>query len=279
VARRFLCFVWLLAACGSGPAPEPERTVRIRLVDGGGAPVDPEGKTVWWAAQADAEFGTPAGLIEDGAIVLRDVPGEPFVVVALPEGFVVPSQGWPRVVIPAGVTEAVVTLDVGATRTIRVVGRQRKETFYTTAHLAATTDLEPSQHSIEEDGTVHITGLREGARYNLFVCELESDRSALVRDLGANEPWPVIELAPARDIRGRVILPKDCGLACVAVMVDRAVMISGRLEDDGLFRIRGVPKGTWTVVAYTTVGDEYVARHTQAKAGGDAFLDLTIPPK
>jgi hypothetical protein len=255
----------VLAACGRDEA----RTLRVRMVDGNG---NPASGVVWWAKDADAKYGTPAR-VKDGEVVLRDLPAGPVVLVALPDGFVVPSQGWARHVIPPDVKETVLVLDAGANRTLRIPGWDAE--WSGLAYLAATGDLEPSQHGVDEDGTLYIEGLRPGVRYNLYVREFETGRYALLRGLPANEPWPQIEMAQGRDLTGRVVLPKGCDSANVAVMVDKAVMMDGRPEEDGTFRIRAVPPGRWTVVAYTTYKDEYYATTVEARTGQPAELDLT----
>jgi hypothetical protein len=273
----------VLAACESGliePDPAPAtRSLRVRLVDGGGRPVEGEGHVVWWAEDPDAEYGTPVGPVVNGEVVLRDIPAGPVVLVALPAGFVVPSAGMPRQVVPAGVQETELVLDIGANRTLRILGWKPEWSGH--AYLAATTDLEPSQHGVEDDGTVRLEGLRKGVRYNLYVREFETDRCWLLRALAANEPWPEIELAVGFEVTGRVVLPPGCEYANVAIMVDRAVMMDGLPEGDGAFRIRAVPGGAWTVVAYTTFRGRYLAATAEVDAadGTPVVLDLTKPSR
>ena len=279
---RWKFLLVLLAACGSGsdPTAPPSnaiRTIAVRLINGDGNPIDPQDKTVWWGVGADAKFGTPVGIIEGDAIVLRDVPDRPIVLVALPEARVVPSEGWPRKVVPAGVTEVELVLDIGATRTIRVLGWRPRS--FGSAYLAATTDLEPSQHSVEDDGTLRITGIRPGVRYNLFVRDIEARKSVLVRDLGADEPWPELEMARAKDIKVTVVPPAGCDFVIVAAMVDRAVLIGAQHEDDGSYTIPAVPPGEWAVVAYANHEGKYYATTAVASAGQSVTLDLSKPQR
>lgn len=271
---RLLPLLLALCACSKpGEAPKPgPRTLRVRLTDAQGVPVAGVGQMVWWADRADAEYGTPVG-VEGAVAVLKDIPDAPVVLVALPTGFVVPSKGWPRKVVPAGVTETDLVLDVGASRTLVVLNVDPKRSGL--VYLAAVEDLEPSQHGIEDDGTVRIEGLREGVSYNLYVRESETDRCALLRALPANEPWPEIELLEGQAVGGRVLFPADCDLVSVALMVDKAAMIDAAPEEDGTFRIRGVPPGTWTAVAWATRGEDYIVKTAEVRAGGSVTLDLT----
>jgi hypothetical protein len=273
-----LAFVLLvLGACRPDPPeevpPPATRAIRVRVVDGSGAPVATEGVLVWWGEGEDAEFGKAVGVDEGGVVVIEDAPGGPVVLCALTGGFVVPSKGWPRKVVPPGVTATDLVLDVGADRTIRVLGWN--EGASGTAYLAAVEDLEPSQHGVEDDGTVRIEGLRPGVAYNLYVREFETGRCALLRGLPAEEPWPEIELAPGRDVTGRIRYPEGCDYQNVAILVDRAVMIDGSVAADGSFRIKCVPDGTWTVVAYTNLDGRYLAATKDVRAGESVTLDLT----
>ena len=248
------------------PDPLPPRDVTVRLVDAEGRAAK---GMVWWAPEG-AEFGTAVGT-RAGVAVLKQVPGEPIVLVALPDGFVVPSEGWPRRLVPAGVAETTLHLDAGATRTLRVLdARQRFGAVY----LAATTDLEPSHHGVEDDGTIHLEGLRPGVRYNLYVRERETGRCALLRGLSADEPWPEIELAQGAPVTGRILLPRGYDMCNVAVLVDGCVLMDGMVEEDGTFRIEAVPPGTWTICAYTNVDGTYVAATAEARTGDPVAIDL-----
>jgi hypothetical protein len=259
-------------------APTPAtRTVRVQLVDLEGKPIGSDGVGIWWA-KPGAEFGTSVGMLENGQAVLENVPAGPIVLCALPDGFVVPSKGWARKVVPNGVTETTLVLSTGVKRTLRVLGWNQGSLGL--AYLAAVGDTEPSHHGVNEDGIICLEGLRPGVKYNLFIREDEGDRSALLRGLPADAPWPMIELAPGRDVTGRVILPEGCTYAVVAILVDKAVMIDGGVvRSDGAFRIRAVPDGTWTVVTYTTFKEKYRATTANVRAGGKVTLDLTMPTR
>ena len=246
------------------------RTLRVRMVDGDGKPAT---GVVWWATHGSAKQGTTAGAVKNGEIILRDLPWNPVVLVALPDGFVVPSEGWPRTVVPSGVKETVLVLDVGANRTLEIPGWDPE--WSGLAYLAATSDLEPSQHGVDDDGTLHLEGLRPGVRYNLYVREFETGRCALLRRLPANASWPEIEMAQGQDLTGHVVFPEGCDSASVAVMVDQTAMMDGPVEEDGTFRIRAVPPGIWHVVAYTTHDDQYFTTTVEARTGEPAELDLT----
>ncbi len=50
--------------------------------------------------------------------------------------------------------------------------------------------------------------------------------------------------------------------------------ISFQMED-GEFRIKAVPPGLWTVVAYVTHGERYFAATAQAEPGKPVTIDLT----
>lgn len=269
MSRKTAAFAVLVLAVGAC-SRDKTRTLRVRMVNGDGKSTT---GVVWWATDVDAEYGTPVGPVREGEVVLRDLPAGPVVLVALPNGFVVPSEGWPRKVVPSGVKETVLVLDAGASRTLRILGWDAE--WSGLAYLAATSDLEPSQHGVDDDGTLRLEGLRPGVRYNLYVREFETGRCALLRGLPANEPWPEIEMRNGRDLTGRIVFPKGCDSANIAVMVDRAVMMDAQVEEDGSFRIRAVPPGRWTVVAYTTYRDQYFATTIEARTGEPALLDLT----
>jgi hypothetical protein len=281
-AAVFLCLFSLLVLCAcealTDPAPAT-RTLHVRVVDSGGKPLQGEGHVVWWAKDPDAKHGTPVRTDENGEVVLRDLPAGPLVLVALPPGFVVPSKGMPRKVVPEDVQEIDLVLDVGARRTLRILGW--KPEWSGLAYLAAVDDLEPSHHGVEDDGTVHLVGLREGVRYNLYLRDFETDRCWLLRGLSVSEPWPEIELAVGLEVTGRIVLPEGCDSANVAIMVDRAVMMDGQMEGRGTFRIPAVPAGTWTVVAYTTFRDRYLAATAEVTVpdGEPVVLDLTKPSR
>lgn len=281
MSRAAVLVVLGLCGCGSDPKPAPKpatRTLHVRLVDGQGKPVEAAGKSVWWAENPEAEYGTPVGPAENGEIVLKDIPAGPVVLVALPDGFVVPSERWPRKVVAAGVLETDLVLDVGDARTLHILGWDAA--WSGLAYLAAIGDLEPSQHGVEDDGTVNLEGLRPGVRYNLYVRDFETGRCALLRGLPADEPWPEFEMAQGQDLTGHIVLPEGCDSWNVAVLLDKAALIDGPVEEDGTFRIPAVPAGAWTVVAYATCGDRYFAATAEVSAGASAVLDLTkAPPK
>ena len=255
------------------PAPSKApatRTLLVRLVDSGGRRTK---GVVWWAKDVRAKYGTPVGTGEYADIELQDIPNEPVVLVALPPGFVVPSEGWPRHVIPAGVTLIDLVLDTGEKRTLRVLNAAPKR--FNQVRLAATTDLEPSHHGIDDDGMIRLEGIRKGVRYNLYVFEYDTGRQALLRNLSAEEPWPSITLTKGHKITGRLVLPKGCEWANVAIMVDRAVMIDTAKNEHGRFEFQAIPPGTWTVVAYTTFRGKYLAVTAQTDPETPAVLDLT----
>ena len=268
------CCALFLAACDKLDRKAPAHaattwTVRVRIVDADGRPVtDTAG--VWWT-KLGQNYGTRVGAI-DGVAVLKEIPAEPFRIVALPDGFPVGSEGWPSLVVRAETDEVTIVLDVGERRTLRVVGRTPEADDLVC--LAATTDLEPSHHGIEDDDTIRLEGLREGVHYNLYVREYETNRCALLRSLAQDEPWPVVELAAGTTITGTIRLPEGCETCNVAVMVDKAAMMDGIRQDDGTFSIPSVPHGRWTVVAYTTHEGHYLARTARVEAGSSIDIDL-----
>jgi len=274
----YLLLLALVVACRQvqqpDPAPVPKtRTMTVRLVDEDGKPVLDVAANLWWSEDPDAEWGNADRDFEAGIAILEDVPSGPFTLCALPPGFVVPTKGCPRKLVPAGVAETTIVYDVGEERTLRILGW--REDASGILYLAAKEDLEPSQHGIEDDGTVRLEGLRSGVRYNIYVRDFDNGRCALLRDLSADEPWPEIELGQGKDVTGRVILPEGYDYANVAILVDRAVMIDGSVASGGDFRIKAVPDGVFTVVAYTNVGDRYHAANRDVRAGESVTLDLT----
>ena len=267
---RFFVTLLVLAGCGAdAPAPPPAtRSIHVRLVDAKG---EPASGNVWWAEDAEASFGK-SNYVSEGTVTLENVPTRPIVVVALPNGFVVPSTGWPRIAIAADTTELTLTLDIGATRTLTVAGWKMGSRG--TVRLAAVADIEPSHHGVEEDGTIELEGLRPGVRYNLYVREDDGDRCALLRNLSADEPWPLVELGPGGTITGRVVYPEGCDWSSVALMVGVTAMMDAQKNDDGTFRITGVPPGTWRVVAYVTHEGDYYDAFAETRPGRPITLDL-----
>ena len=252
--------------------PAPTRSVRVRIAspDGAGGSL-----RVWWGPGRDAVHGTVVMFDPDasGEMVLDGLPAEPVTMCALADGFVVPTTGLPRAVVPAHADSVELVLDRGTSRAVRVRGW--RPGAFGLAYLAAADDIEPSQHGVQRDGTLVLDGLRPGVTYNLFVRDSENGRSALLRGLSFGADWPEIEVAPAKDVTGRVLLPEGRTMAVVALLVDKAVLIDGGpVREDGSFTVEAVPDGTYTLVAYTSDEHRYLAGTAKVVAGGTVTIDL-----
>ncbi len=271
---RAWAFVLLLGACSDSArddarAPDAEastpapRTLTVDVLDGQGQPL--KSCTVWWGESDAPRFGSAVSGY-DSPVALRDLPRSTITIAALPDGYVVPPHGWPRTVVKPDATRVRLTMDVGATRTLRVLGWDGG--FSGDVRFAATQDLEPSHHGIEDDGTIHLEGLRPGMSYNLFVRHRDSHRCALLRGLRSEHPWPEIELGQGYPVTGTIQTPAGCEGGSVAVLVDQCVMIDGSVELNGRFKIPAVPQGTWTVVAYTIHNEKYYAARADVTVRG-----------
>ncbi len=261
------------------PAPQPpprrKRSLRIRVVDEDGSPTGERYVRVWWGEGRDAKHGTPLSFErgEDGAMLLEGLPAVPLTMCAMSGSFVVPTTGMPRVVVAADTKEVVLTLDEGTTRTFRVLGWSAGRSG--AVYMAAVEDLEPSQHSVEDDGTVRVEGLHPGATYNIYIRDHETHDAVLVSGLEFAASWPDVELARGKTVTGRVLLPVRCESPSVALLVDRAVMIEGRVTDDSdEFTVPAVPPGTYTLVAYAVHDGSYLSGTAEVTAGGSATIDL-----
>ena len=140
--------------------------------------------------------------------------------------------------------------------------------------LAAAGEEQPCGSSATKGGEVRFRGLRAGVAYDLYACSGNAGAAAVLLGLRAGDPLFEVDLAPAGQISGKILLPEGDRSGGVHLLVGKASMPGeGRWRPDGSFVLPGVPPGRWTLRARVYAGGKWKEVFAEAESGGTVEID------
>lgn len=186
----------------------------------------------------------------------------------------------PEVRVAAGSEGVVVIADPGLELVVRIDNWPARKPGPTHAYLQRKggSEWENLRASIEPGGVATFRGLEAGTQYALWIPPLQGGLSLWKEALQASSDPLHVSLQQGRSITGRLQLPADAEAVEVeAWLGQRNVVAEGIVNRDGSYEIRGLPEGTWTVVARARRGPERLEARADVAAGGTA--DLVLRPR
>jgi hypothetical protein len=243
--------------------------VRGVLVDGAGQPVAPAMvvRVVGGGEVNHAAFTAPDGRFEfhrvpEGEVVLRaSLDGS----LATAEAIVTAAPAAPEVAF---------VLDLGTEWRVRIDGWAGAvapgHVAYASVYQGAPVRGTPhAAAEVATDGTFVVSGARRGVDYTVWVPS-GGDRYVLASGLRWSAEGATLTTSSGLSITGTVKIPE--GVTGLRVWARRdALNATGEVGADGRYVVRGLPPGSWTVVA-----DAVSSWHAEAPATAGGEADLTL---
>ena len=260
----------------------PASALRGVVLDTEGKPVT--GARVWWT-QGDTTNGP--GLVQVGDDGTFEIPHLPPGSIRLRAELVEGILTGPSAVAPTwteastGGDKVTLTIDLGLSLDVVVEnwpedrGPQRRSVRAQLLREGAELGTGMAFAQVNSTGRTRFRGLRREDRYTLWVGPV-GDSSVLKRGVIAGQEIRV-RLVPGGSITVRLEgVPSGATSMGVQAEAD-GVRVAAERQDDGTYRIRGLPEGRWTVRAFG--GGGKAPRVTaQAEAATGAEVTLTLQP-
>jgi hypothetical protein len=246
---------------------------------------DAQGKPVAEARLQRKRDGSWSGerLDADGTFRIRGLEAGPVTLRATGPGRRRDEKDATEVTVPAGTENVVLVVDAGLTLTVRIANASER----TSGRIRVTLlrwekerweRQESESADRDRPGQVTFLGLRTGERYAVAIAPEGDDLFAFQGDVQPGEV--TVRLERGRTIRGRLTLPDGGTRAYVGATNDVGLRVTGTVQEDGAYEIRGVPDGRWTVSATCRVEGTpgQPSRNYRAEGQTDAggTLDLTL---
>ena len=255
-----------------------DTTVRLdRALAVAGTVVDSEGRPVPGirVAGRTRTGGSTAVADEAGKFRIPTLPAGPVDLSIDVQGDSRPRA--PPVQVEAGTQDVVLRVDLATVLSLRTEADPDAEPSARRSVLVEVArEREPAsttrsdQHDL---GVVRFAGLDVDGTYVAFAHTLDGGFAAYERGLRVGPTVHPLRLVRSRSIAGHVRGPS--GASAIGVMATGpALRQHGRVENDGTFRIQGLPEGTWTVEATARLGRERWAASASVATGGDVELTL-----
>jgi carboxypeptidase family protein len=216
---------------------------------------------------------------DDGSFRFTDIPPGTATLRALPDGLDPYSS--PPVVVEGAADDVVLVVPTGGSLDIRVASWPLGLDVRAALHIEGSDDV--VFDCVDARGRISLPWVPFGRTFTLVIGPIGKPASwVLERGLVPGEK--VVSLARGAPIRGRIVLPDDCGdleVGDFELVIEELNIVEFHeveeceIEDDGSFVIPGLPRGVWTVVCRARIyGDLYTDRAT-VEAGGT----VTLRPK
>jgi protocatechuate 3,4-dioxygenase beta subunit len=188
--------------------------------------------------------------------------------------------------VAAGTQDLVLTVDPGFELVVRITnvgdrgpnGRNAQVALYAKRgeHWAQV----GHQQDGDGSGRVAFRGLKADERHTVWVAPVAGNEYyGLLTDVKPGGGETTLRLERGGTIQGRVTVAGTHESLWVGAGNDMGCWVSGTVDPDGRYEIRGVPYGMrWRVHAWANVGKQHWSAQAEASVGGVADLRVEAPP-
>jgi hypothetical protein len=215
----------------------------------------------------------------DGTFRIRGLDAGPVTLRATGPGRRTNEKDATEVTVQAGTENVVLVVDAGLALTVRIANASERRDGRVRVNLLMWRNERWSRQESETDrdglGKVTFRGLQAGERYAVSIAPEGDDLYAWQPDVRPGEV--TVRLERGGTIRGRLTFPSEMR-ANVSAGNEVGLSVSGTVDADGHYEIKGLPDGRWTVRAhaFSESGGAGKALQAEGETNVGGTLDLTL---